>query len=88
MSDDARATPSGSLLKTLLARGDLTPAVVLTGLGSIREAMAIVHDLRDVAFEHGDVHELAEGLATVLDHEQPRGDDRPQDLRGSSSRSR
>src|SRR5580692_5013385 len=35
-----------TLLKTLLARGDLTPAVVLTGLGSIREAMAIVHDLR------------------------------------------
>jgi len=35
-----------TLLKTLLARGDLTPAVVLTGLGSIREALAIVHDLR------------------------------------------
>ena len=35
-----------TLLKTLLGRGDLTPAVVLTGLGSIREAMAIVHDLR------------------------------------------
>jgi len=35
-----------TLLRTLLSRGDLTPAVVLTGLGSIREAMAIVHDLR------------------------------------------
>jgi DNA-binding NtrC family response regulator len=35
-----------ALLKTLLARGDLTPAIVLTGIGSIREAMAIVHDLR------------------------------------------
>src|SRR5436305_583775 len=35
-----------TLLKTLLARGDLTPAVVLTGLGSIREALAIIHDLR------------------------------------------
>ncbi len=35
-----------TLLQTLLSRGDLTPAVVLTGLGSIREAMAIVHDLR------------------------------------------
>ena len=34
-----------TLLKTLLGRGDLTPAIVLTGLGSIREAMAIVHDL-------------------------------------------
>ena len=28
-----------TLLKTLLERGDLTPAIVLTGLGSIREAM-------------------------------------------------
>jgi len=35
-----------TLLRTLLGRGDLTPAVVLTGLGSIREAIAIVHDLR------------------------------------------
>lgn len=34
-----------TLLKTLLGRGDLTPAIVLTGLGSIREALAIVHDL-------------------------------------------
>ena len=33
------------LLKTLQERGDPTPAVVLTGFGSIREAMAIVHDL-------------------------------------------
>src|SRR5579863_3983594 len=31
-----------ALLKTLLARGDLTPAVVLTGFGSIREALMIV----------------------------------------------
>ena len=35
-----------TLLQTLLGRGDLTPAIVLTGLGSIREALAIVHDLR------------------------------------------
>ena len=35
-----------TLLKTLLARGDLTPAVVLTGLGSIREALGVIHDLR------------------------------------------
>lgn len=34
------------LLRTLLDRGDSTPAVVLTGFGSIREALAIVHDLR------------------------------------------
>jgi len=33
------------LLRTLLDRGDLTPAVVLTGFGSIREALRIVHDL-------------------------------------------
>lgn len=33
------------MLRHLLDRGDLTPAVVLTGFGSIREALAIVHDL-------------------------------------------
>jgi len=33
------------LLRHLLEHGDLTPAVVLTGFGSIREALAIVHDL-------------------------------------------
>jgi len=35
-----------TLLKTLLERGDHTPAVVLTGFASIREALAVVHDLR------------------------------------------
>jgi DNA-binding NtrC family response regulator len=35
-----------TLLKTLLGRGDLTPAIVLTGWGSIREALTIVRDLR------------------------------------------
>ena len=35
-----------ALLKTLLERGDLTPGIVLTGAGSIREAMDIVHDLK------------------------------------------
>src|SRR5689334_2197456 len=34
------------LLRTLLDRGDLTPAIVLTGLGSIERAITIVHDLR------------------------------------------
>jgi DNA-binding NtrC family response regulator len=34
------------LLQRLLERGDTTPAVVLTGFGSVREALAIVHDLR------------------------------------------
>jgi DNA-binding NtrC family response regulator len=34
------------LLRTLLERGDLTPAIVLTGLGDISHAISIVHDLR------------------------------------------
>ncbi len=34
-----------TFLRTLQERGDQTPAVVLTGFGNIREAMAIVHDL-------------------------------------------
>jgi DNA-binding NtrC family response regulator len=34
------------LLQTLLERGDLTPAIVLTGFGSIDQAISIVHDLR------------------------------------------
>src|SRR5690349_9772176 len=32
------------LLRTLLERGDLTPAIVLTGFGSIEQAISIVHD--------------------------------------------
>jgi len=34
------------LLRTLLERGDLTPAIVLTGFGDIGHAVSIVHDLR------------------------------------------
>jgi DNA-binding NtrC family response regulator len=34
------------LLRTMLDRGDLTPAIVLTGFGSIDQAVSIVHDLR------------------------------------------
>src|SRR5271170_7285853 len=34
------------LLRALLERGDLTPAIVLTGFGSIDKAISIVHDLR------------------------------------------
>ena len=34
------------LLRTLLGRGDLTPAIVLTGFGSIDQAVSVVHDLR------------------------------------------
>ena len=33
------------LLRTLLERGDLTPAIVLTGVGDISHAVTIVHDL-------------------------------------------
>jgi DNA-binding NtrC family response regulator len=34
------------LLRTLFDRGDLTPAIVLTGAGSIDQAISIVHDLK------------------------------------------
>ena len=34
-----------ALLRQLLERGDLTPAIVLTGFGSIDKAISIVHDL-------------------------------------------
>ena len=33
------------LLRTLLERGDLTPAIVLTGFGDLSHAVSIVHDL-------------------------------------------
>jgi len=34
-----------TLLRTLLDRGDLVPAIVLTGFGSIDQAVSVVHDL-------------------------------------------
>src|ERR1700690_2073777 len=34
------------LLRTMLDRGDATPAIVLTGFGSMDQAVSIVHDLR------------------------------------------
>jgi DNA-binding NtrC family response regulator len=34
------------LLRTLFDRGDTTPAIILTGAGSIDQAISIVHDLR------------------------------------------
>jgi len=52
------------LLRQLLERGDLTPAVVLTGFGSIREALAIVHDLH--AFWFLEKPALREILAPLL----------------------
>jgi DNA-binding NtrC family response regulator len=35
-----------ALLKELAARGDLTPTVVLTGFGSLDQAISVVHDLK------------------------------------------
>ena len=34
------------LLRRLMERGDLTPAIVLTGFGSMQKALAAVHDLK------------------------------------------
>src|SRR5438128_1672331 len=34
------------LLRTLLERGDLTPAIVLSGFGDVNHAVSVVHDLR------------------------------------------
>ena len=73
-----------TLLKTLLARGDLTPAVVLTGLGSIREAMAIVHDLRAFWFLEKPAQKAV--LAPLLKIEF--APDVPLDLAGGGARQR
>jgi DNA-binding NtrC family response regulator len=53
------------LLRTLFDRGDLTPAIVLTGTGSIDQAISIVHDLR--AFWHLDKPARPAVLATLLE---------------------
>ena len=34
------------LLKELAARGDCTPTIILTALGSIEQALSVVHDLK------------------------------------------
>jgi DNA-binding NtrC family response regulator len=44
------------LLRTLLERGDLTPAIVLTGFGDINHAVSIVRDLRAFWFLEKPVH--------------------------------
>ena len=44
------------LLRTLMERGDLTPAIVLTGFGDINYAVSIVHDLRAFWFLEKPVH--------------------------------
>jgi DNA-binding NtrC family response regulator len=53
------------LLRTLFDRGDLTPAIVLTGAGSIEQAISIVHDLR--AFWFLQKPAAAAVLATLLE---------------------
>jgi DNA-binding NtrC family response regulator len=53
------------LLQTLLDRGDLTPAIVLTGFGSIDQAVSVVHDLR--AFWFLEKPAPAAVLATLLE---------------------
>jgi DNA-binding NtrC family response regulator len=52
-------------LRTMLGRGDLTPAIVLTGFGSIDQAVSIVHDLR--AFWFLEKPAQAGVLATLLE---------------------
>jgi DNA-binding NtrC family response regulator len=53
------------LLRQLLERGDLTPAIVLTGFGSIDKAISIVHDLRAFWFLEKPAQSAA--LATLLE---------------------
>ncbi len=53
------------LLRTLLDRGDLTPAIVLTGFGSIDQAVSVVHDLRAFWFLEKPAQQSV--LATLLD---------------------
>jgi DNA-binding NtrC family response regulator len=59
------------LLKTLLERGDLTPAIVLTGFGDISHAVSIVHDLRAFWFLEKPVQPpvLQELLERAVRHE-------------------
>ena len=53
------------LLRALLERGDLTPAIVLTGFGSIDKAISIVHDLH--AFWFLEKPAPAAALASLLE---------------------
>lgn len=54
-----------ALLRTLFERGDLTPAIVLTGAGSIDQAISIVHDLHAFWFLEKPARPAV--LATLLD---------------------
>jgi len=53
------------LLRTLFERGDLTPAIVLTGAGGVDQAISIVHDLH--AFWFLDKPARPAVLATLLE---------------------
>jgi DNA-binding NtrC family response regulator len=53
------------LLRTLLERGDLTPAIVLTGFGSMDQAISIVHDLEAFWFLEKPVQSAV--LSTLLE---------------------
>jgi DNA-binding NtrC family response regulator len=53
------------LLRTLLERGDLTPSIVLTGFGSMDQAISIVHDLQAFWFMEKPVQPGV--LATLLE---------------------
>ena len=44
------------LLRHLKERGDLTPAIALTGFGSIEKALSAVHDLKAFWFQIGRAH--------------------------------
>ena len=53
------------LLRQLLERGDLTPAIVLTGFGNMDKAISVVHDLRAFWFLEKPARPAA--LATLLE---------------------
>jgi DNA-binding NtrC family response regulator len=57
-------------LRTLLDRGDRTPAIVLTGFGSMDQAVSIVHDLRAFWFleKPGEPAALATLLERAIQH--------------------
>jgi DNA-binding NtrC family response regulator len=54
-----------ALLKELASRGDRTPTVVLTGFGSIDQAISVVHDLKAFWFLEKPV--LPGAMATLLE---------------------
>jgi DNA-binding NtrC family response regulator len=58
-------------LRTLLERGDRTPAIVLTGFGSMNQAVSIVHDLQAFWFVEKPVQPGV--LATLLERAARHG---------------